>query len=246
MKDEFKSLFNNKTYQSLDDIPLLRIEEHCKKYGKFAIGLDKEIISEIYNNQINPVWYMESKNVYDFKKNYSKINYYNMKNLYRIMGNKSIVEDMVKNKDVHRMYMKKFMNDVETKVLSNYLLGYTKDRKANNTSFYDEREWRALLPDDEDIAEWIWDIDKGYFNSHKKEWNNFLCENKEYGHMTLISEVINDAITHIIVDTNKRIPETIRHIMKTKTIFDVSDISYEQRLLLVSKITSFERINKDY
>ncbi len=35
------------------DIPLLRIENHCKKYGKFGIGLNKEILSEIYNNLLN-------------------------------------------------------------------------------------------------------------------------------------------------------------------------------------------------
>ncbi len=225
------------------DIPLLRIEEHCKKYGKFAIGLDKEIISELYNNQINPIWYMESKNVYNFKKNYPKIIDSNMKILFETMSNK----DVVKNKDVRKMFMKKFIDDdPKTKVLANYLLGYTKERQANKILYDDEREWRALLPDAENIASWMWDVNRDYFKLHKKEWNDLLDNNKEYGHMVLISEVIDRAITHIIVDTDKRIPDAIQHVMKTKTIFGVSDISYEQRLFLVSKITSFQRINQDF
>ncbi len=92
----------------------------------------------------------------------------------------------------------------------------------------------------------MWDVNRDYFKLHKKEWNDLLDNNKEYGHMVLISEVIDRAITHIIVDTDKRIPDAIQHVMKTKTIFGVSDISYEQRLFLVSKITSFQRINQDF
>lgn len=228
------------------DIPLLRIEKHCSIYGKFAIGLNKEIISEVYNNQINPIWYLESKNVHDFVKQYILINYSKKKYIYDIMGNAKTVGDMLKNKNIKNKYLKEFRDNVDTKILANYILGFTKDRKINNVSYYDEREWRAILPDDEDIAEWKWDIDKKYFDLHKKEWNYSLDKNKEYGHIILTSELLNDAITHIIVDTDKRIPDVINYIMKTKTIFGVSDISLEQRLLLISKITSFERINKDY
>jgi hypothetical protein len=66
-----------------------------------------------------------------------------------------------------------------------------------------------------DIAKWIWDIDKNYFDSHKKEWNDSLDKNNEYGHMIFSSELLNDAITHIIVDKDKRIPDVINYIMNT-------------------------------
>lgn len=257
------------------DIPLLRIEDHCKKYGKFAIGLNKELISDLYNNQINPIWYLESKNTCNFKKNYSIINYYNQKYICDLLQNKHFLDYLSKNKqsiDILIRNMIKYSEDTKTfvekvlpktpeplkslmeisvhnvdvKVQANYILGYTKPRIVNNISYYDEREWRGLLPDDEDIAEWKWDIDKDYFDSHKKEWNDSLDKNEEFGHLILTPELLNDAITHIIVDTDKKIPDVINYIMKTKSIFGASDISFEQRLLLISKITSFERINKDY
>lgn len=256
------------------DIPLLRIEDHCKKYGKFAIGLDKELISDLYNNQINPIWYLESKNTCNFKKNYSIINYYNQKYICDLLQDKHFLDDLSKDKKSINILIKnmiKYENtetfvekvlpktpeplkslmeitvrNMNTKILSNYILGYTKPRIVNNTSYYDEREWRGLLPDDEDIAKWKWDIDQKYFDLHKKEWNDSLDKNKEFGHIILTSELLNDAITHIIVDTDKKIPDVINYIMKTKSIFGASDISREQRLILISKITSFERINKDY
>lgn len=256
------------------DIPLLRIEDHCKKYGKFAIGLNKELISDLYNNLINPIWYLNSKNTYDFRENYAIINYYNQKYICDLLRNKffseylpkdkktikNLIRNMAKYEDTNTFLEKGLLKipeplkslmeitarNMNTKILSNYILGFTKDRKINNVSYYDEREWRAILPDDEDIAVWKWDIDKKYFELHKKEWNNSLDKNEEYGHIILTSELLNNVITHIIVDTDKRISDVINYIMKTKTIFGVSDISLEQRLLLISKITSFERINLDY
>jgi len=256
------------------DIPLLRIEDHCKKYGKFAIGLNKELISDLYNNLINPIWYLNSKNTYDFRRNYAIINYYNQKYICDLLRNKifleylpkdkktikNLIRNMAKYEDTNtflekgllkipeplKSIVEKSTRNVNDRILANYILGFTKDRKINNVSYYDEREWRAILPDDEDIAKWIWNIDKNYFDSHKKEWNDSLDKNNEYGHMILSSELLNDAITHIIVDKDKRIPDVINYIMNTKSVFGVSDISPEQRLLLISKITSFERINKDY
>jgi len=242
---------NPKTYVAIPmicfcDIPLLRIENHCKKYGKFAIGLNKEILSEIYNNLLNPVWYTESKNVYDLISNYSRIIYYQGKDLFEKNTNKDYLKKIIENDELKKGNQEMIRRYINNKVLANYILGYTKERKDNNTSYYDEREWRSILPDDEDIAEWIWNIDEKYFDLHRKKWNDSMDKNEEYGHIILTSELLNDAITHIIVDTDKRIPDVINYIMSTKSIFGVSDISLEQRLLLISKITSFEKINKDY
>lgn len=268
---------NRQTYVAIPmicfcDIPLLRIEKHCKKYGKFAIGLNKEIMADIYNNQLNPVWYLDSKNAFDFRANYSNINYYNQRDDYDLIQNKQFkdafnnsnltdgLNKLIKKKELNtetffellsktseqKSIVESLKRNLESKILANYILGYTKERRDNNTSYYDEREWRGLLPDDEDIAEWIWDIDKKSFDANKKDWNNSLGKNKEYGHMYLTSKLIDNTITHIIVDTNERIPTMIDYIMKTKKIFGSSDISINQRLLLISKITSFERINNDY
>ncbi len=66
------------------------------------------------------------------------------------------------------------VHNVDVKVQANYILGYTKPRIVNNISYYDEREWRGLLPDDEDIAEWKWDIDKDYFDKLQDEYLAFL------------------------------------------------------------------------
>lgn len=222
------------------DIPLLRIDEHCSKYGKFAIGLDKEVISECYNNLINPIWYLDSQNTFDFLDHYPKANLFTQKQIHL---------DLLKLKDVDPQIieckkdelMKQGEHMTNTKIMSNYLLGFTKQR----SSYYNEREWRALLPDDEDIAPWVWDISKEYFDTNRKEWNDSMDSN-EYGYIKLFPEIFDDAITHIIVDTNERIPAIINFIMKSKQIFGVNDIAYEQRLLLISKITSFERINQDF
>lgn len=222
------------------DIPLLRIGEHCSKYGKFAIGLDKEIISEYYNNLINPIWYLDSQNAFDFLDHYPKANLFIQKQFHLdLLDLKEINTELIECKKDALMKQGEHMSN--TKIMSNYLLGFTKQR----SSFYDEREWRALLPDDEDIAPWFWDISKEYFDTNRKEWNDSMDSN-EYGYIKLFPDIFNDAITHIIVDTNNRIPAIIDFIMKSKQIFGVNDIAYEQRLLLISKITSFERINQDF
>lgn len=222
------------------DIPLLRIGEHCSKYGKFAIGLDKEIISEYYNNLINPIWYLDSQNAFDFLDHYPKANLFIQKQFHLdLLDLKEINTELIECKKYALMKQGEHMSN--TKIMSNYLLGFTKQR----SSFYDEREWRALLPDDEDIAPWFWDVSKEYFDTNRKEWNDSMDSN-EYGYIKLFPDIFNDAITHIIVDTNNRIPAIIDFIMKSKQIFGVNDIAYEQRLLLISKITSFERINQDF
>ncbi len=51
---------------------------------------------------------------------------------------------------------------------------------------------------------------------------------------------INNAINHIIIKDEKEREKVIDFILNTKTIFGISAISYEERLNLISKITSFE------
>ena len=56
---------------------------------------------------------------------------------------------------------------------------------------------------------------------------------------------VSNVISHIIVETEKEVPDIISAILKLPTLFGYQQPE-EKKQLLVSKVTSFERIEKDY
>lgn len=230
------------------DIPLMNTSKHRKEYGDYAIGFDKENrclylgISGIY---INPVFYVDASQL----KSIAKYFYEQMLLIEQtskaeaLSYIKQVKEEKI-NIDETKLY-----NYVRPSINFTHnttsLLGFIKPYKMGNQCLYDEREWRALslIPND---LEWHWNIMSEEFSSQKKEYNHRLHSSKNaYLSNEIIGVLISDIITHIIVEKDSEIVELIDYIMSSKKIFG-GKIKLAQKKILISRITSFERISKDF
>lgn len=217
------------------DIPLLRVQEHAECYGEYIIGIDKNYAEALYQN-LNPVLYLFSNR------------------MSLALCDISVSKDNFKCEHTH---------DYSQSV--NHLIAYSKrysgfDLYRNKeTCFYDEREWRTVIPDGKGKVgkpSWIWNIEFKSKDEYKKyiaPYNEKL-QSSEAGYLKFIEFQEDDDenhfcnfITHIIVSKEKEIPDLIEYILNTENIlFGYKNISKKARMILVSKITSFERIGKDF
>lgn len=216
------------------DIPLLRVQEHAKCYGKYIIGIDKNYAETLYQS-LNPVLYLFSN---------------------RMDLSLCDISISKENFKCERTY------DYSQSV--NHLIAYSKRYKGfdlyrnKETCFYDEREWRIVIPDGGrvDGLSWLWNIEfksKDEYKEYIRPYNEKL-QSSEAAYLRFIEfqEKENENhfcnfITHIVVSEDKEIPELIKYILNTKNkLFGYEDLSEDTRMILVSKITSFERIEKDF
>ena len=118
--------------------------------------------------------------------------------------------------------------------------------------YYNEREWRILIPCDYDEhTKWYWNLSEEEFAVKKDEINKIL-HSSEYAYRGFTTDIDNEEdfmqfITHIVVDTEANIPELVEFILnEEQPIFGYPRLSKRLRNFLVSRITSFERIENDY
>lgn len=216
------------------DIPLLRAQEHAECYGKYIIGIDKNYAETLYQN-LNPVLYLSSNrmdlslcDISTSKDNFKYERTYNY--------NQSV----------------------------NYLIAYSKRYRGfdlyrnKEVCFYDEREWRIIIPNSDEIdgLSWLWNVEfksKKEFKEYIRPYNEKL-QSSETAYLRFIKfqeegdeNHFGNFITHIVVSEDKEIPDLIKYILNTKNIlFGYENISEDTRMTLISKITSFERIEKDF
>ena len=219
---------------SFCDIPLLRAQEHAKYYGKYIIGIDKGYAEDLYS-RLNPVLYVFSNRM-DIS-----------------LCDVSVSKDNFYNNGTH---------DYRQSV--NHLIAYSKRYRGfdiyrnKETCYYNEREWRIVLEEGNGDYEapWIWNIDFKSKEEYKKyigPYNKKLYSSKgaylkfiEFNEKRDENHFCN-FITQIVVKKEKEIPELIKYILNTKNkLFGYEGISDNARKILVSKITSFERIEKDF
>lgn len=235
---------------SFCDIPITRAADHITKYGQYMIGLDKDVIIDLYNEIINPVLYLHSTNIHkafdDIACAYAEATKQQMQEVIkRWQGIKNftqkvaeeIAEEIIKECPYHN---RKFNAQIMVGLSKLY---YNKDRKV---CYYDEREWRAFWPDGiGEETDWKWGITYEDYLSNRNDWNKDLTSDKT-NYITIPNGYLHYGITHIVVKNDDQIPKMIDLIMRSKTIFGQSNVSQKDRLILVSKITSLERIAKDY
>lgn len=215
------------------DIPLLRAQEHAECYGKYIIGIDKNYAETLYQN-LNPVLYLSSNRM-----------------------NLSLC-DISTSKDNF-----KYERTYNYNQSVNHLIAYSKRYRGfdlyrnKEVCFYDEREWRIVIPNSGEIngLPWLWNIEfksKEKFKEYIRPYNEKL-QSSETGYLRFIKFQEEDEshfgnfITHIVVSEDKEISDLIKYILNTKNkLFGYENISENTRMALISKITSFERIEKDF
>ena len=124
--------------------------------------------------------------------------------------------------------------------------------QGNFVKCYNEREWRVVLPD-RDNHRWGWILHDG---ESKEAYNkklhqqddiflSFMVDDDDNSHK-IIEETLPRFITHIVVDKESEVGHIVDYILdQSNSIFGYK-LSLELRKLLVSKISSFERLSDDY
>ena len=130
---------------------------------------------------------------------------------------------------------------------------YSTLRKKKDVLCYEEREWRVIHSDN-GMTKWGWGLKD---RRTKKAYNNRLHSNSDLAYLSfiivedsesakIVEENFNKLITHILVQNEAEIPVIAEFIMdENNTIFGYA-LSKKCRLLLISKLNSFERLSKDY
>lgn len=231
---------------SFCDIPITRAVDHIAKYGQYMIGLNKELIIDIYNEIINPVFYIHSDNLYQSIDDISRV-YAEATNqqIQQIVNIGNTIACPTQN-DLEKLA--KQSPYIDRKINIRFIIGLSKPCYSEDGEwcYYDEREWRAFWPDGmNDETSWKWGITFEDYLSSRNGWNKDLTSDKT-NYITIPEGFLYKGITHIVVKSDSQIQKMIDLIMKSKTIFGQTNVSQKERLILVSKVTSLERIAQDY
>lgn len=210
------------------DIPLTRAKLHSDTYGKFIVGIDKDTAITVFKDSLNPVMY----------RNSMLIDY--------ALSDLSVIKATIDNVEGCYNYKRSL----------NQLIGNTKPYngivKGEDYCYYNEREWRILIPYDySEQTKWYWNLSEEDFAAKKDEINKIL-HSSEYAYRGFTTDIDDEEsfmqfITHIVVDTEANIPELVEFILNEgQPLFGYQRVSKRIRNFLVSRITSFERIENDY
>lgn len=239
---------------SFCDIPLSKTSRHARKYGSYCIGFNKEFLLDLYNPILNPIIYLESKNlIQSFSDLFSLQEKSNNQFLDKLFSyvTESKCQEMAKNmsdeelKDyMHKILDEQGMDEYGTYDFSKkFILGLLKPTYSEKGyCYFDEREWRAFFMHDFRNAPWIWECDS-LTKDDKKSLNGNIAALDD-GYITVPNDWFN-MINYIIVKKESQILPLIHYIVKAKKLFGNDIVTNEQRLFLISRIFSFERLNAD-
>jgi hypothetical protein len=245
---------------SFCDIPITRAEEHAKYYGKYILGIDKSfLINTCRESFFNPVIYVCGEHMQEAIAFFTSERLKTMNRL--IEDSKSIVDNQVlmskisATNDPLSMIPENCKKEVLQRMdetfyslilLSLYKPINGKDSKGENRDFYNEREWRLFIPHTpEEPYQWSYNISRSEFLNTRDELNDqmSLCEDM---FITIPIDEWNN-ISHIVVESEDHVDMIIDFIMNATKLFGYEVAKDERaKLKLISKISSFEKIEKDY
>lgn len=236
------------------DIPLMRTPIHRGSYGDYCIGFDKQFLINKLKGTLNPVSYYNSvkaiealKVLYDFSD--TKIS----KGLDELINDPTLAFDINNN----------FLQGNRIQKSLQYVLAYYKPcYKVLETGLFkdytDEREWRAILEENKK-ERCIWKFNASgqlYYDDEKKEECTIaqktanMCNedinNNPFFFLRLTEEEIGKSLTYILIKKETQIPSMVDFILNSTQLFGCKYVSESLRKIIVSKITSFERIEKDF
>lgn len=249
---------------SFCDIPITRALEHAKIYGKYGIGIEKDFMLRFYKNFFNPVIYSSG---YSLNEAIAFFSSERLRTMDRILNLANQLSDEEKKNFFSKLSKENKASDVLTelpvsiqkehlqRVDEGYnlsmLLALYKPYKGKNSYgkeqiFYDEREWRAFYPHTAE-CEYSWlipctreeyQIERNTLNDGISKWEN--------GFITIPENCI-DAVSHIIVKYDYQRDILIDYILKSTRLLGYpiqknNPIKYK----VISKISSFEKTEKDY
>lgn len=245
-KEHFQDSFMGIPMVSFCDIPLSRTDQHKKDYGIYVIGLDKDkLLANKDITYLNPVIYCHSEILANSLNSHKK-EYEDMQtNIAKRTQDTEHPNVKIDTSGSIGTTLGMFAKSSQIKYLPNSLLGFTKPYagpggKGRKIIYYNEREWRFVIPEgikiDDKPCRWL---NEEEYN----EWRGNIKEPKKLFNTILPIGV--DYITHLIVDQETTIPSLINYIWKSEYLFG-HIVDDRQKRILISRITSFQRIKKDY
>lgn len=241
------------------DIPLLRTQKHRDQYGEYMIGFNREALIEAIsttNYIMNPVQY-RCHSIFDeqlIKLSVQKDDFIN-----QIMGgeipNNGIkaslkntreelkFKNLIMKADIREKYSEKIkdINAIDS------IIGFSKPyRDLCGYDYIGEREWRIIIPDCNRPSPnlgWLKFASKEQVDNFKlKLYDNYPRE--LYLHLDDIE--ITTLVNHIVVSSEVERNAIIHFLLNKEKKILGCDLSNYMRTNLLSKITSFEQIEKDY
>lgn len=249
---------------SFCDIPITRTLPHAERYGKYFIGFNKGLLSHMLNPVFNPVIYGISSNLSDAISFFSKSRKLSNQRLqYLFNASRSKLEIISKDIDLSSISYNELLEKMPTEIMSefdtgingrffsDFLLALYKpvngmDAYGNECCFYDEREWRAVIMNGvHEYMPWHIGCSASEYLKHKDSWNDILTKHSD-AYITLPPNILRH-ISHIGVKFEDEVEFIADFIMNdTDVLFGYNEVSDAIRLELISKITSFERIENNY
>ena len=240
------------------DIPLTRAKFHSQNYGKYAIGYNKEFAKEIFKG-LNPVYYLSSDKIIN------AFIYLSMLKAEKLEENKSydiplsgsnLMRTAVFNSSDEMQRNSFVFNSIDS---INRLFAFAKlyqiEDKASGKSFeyYKEHEWRMCYLDYEnDVTNWIWDckskkdLIEPNTRLHKSKYA-YTSLKTDYKEVSLF--IMKHLISHIIVKKETQVIRLADKISKMNRFMGIPLNKTDDKKIrdfLISRISSFEQIEKDY
>ena len=207
---------------SFCDIPFECCEEHREKYGRYAVGLNKNWMIDTYGDLLSPVHYVlrdePIRGAWRHHENYLKAN--ETVRTYEARK-KAAGEEKIRVPwtlgIVCEGYAGKLNDKVDCKVLlamndlfhaheyANYSLGITKNYKCshNGKDFcaYDECEWRILIPEHKEAngntSKWFWT--ESDYNAWRSDRENGFLDGFTF-------PIETESIDYIVIQSEKERP----------------------------------------
>ena len=231
------------------DTPIIRVEQHIVKYGKYGIGFDKAKLREKLKDSLNPVFYVSSSLYADaLSKCYFISEKIKEDGLNEIVYNPII--SLGPNQFVEGENLQKLIGLF-------YSLFKPCDDNNFNCNYYDEREWRAILPNNiKDGASWNYrssnlqvEDEQGNASTISRElvkYMNRITEGASQFYINFSPIEILNIVNHIILPNEEIMRSYIKFIRSSKELFGTVDITDEVKDQLISRLNTIERIRKDY
>lgn len=210
------------------DIPVSLSNFFVKYYGKYAIGFRKEWGIQ---NKCNPIQYINNEKIIDGMLFYRK-----MSKEYLDSSNSS---DATFDEKMKLFFRQENSHSARTHIFG-YVKKYMGEWKGLPYCNYDENEWRYVV--EEGFQEIWWKWEQGEYQAwrgdKKKKKPKPTSELKSVGLHFELSD-----INHIILYEESKIPIFLN---KLNRIREKGSISEDDFAILVSKVTSFDRIKDDF
>lgn len=140
--------------------------------------------------------------------------------------------------------MVNFINMCTSSSANRYLWGFAKKywNRERDICNYEENEWRYIIPEFEGVK-WLW----GAFEYNK--WRGSKDNERPQANASLkqckLQFEVSD-ITHLIVERDEDVFNLIEYINVLDFIAGDNELSDSNKSLLISKITTVDKIEKDF